>query len=134
MLSAAVFDELERAFGREEPTQPSAKTIPPATIEDDVATVHSIEESRQVRRAKARGMAKMKESVERIAGREEAILATSDARIARLMRAQHALLALVKREGRIRMSKRELASITTGDALEFKVQDNGDVVVSFHGG
>jgi hypothetical protein len=49
----------------------------------------------------------------------------------RLTRAQIMLAVLVREHGRVRLSARDLAAVTRKDKLDVKVQDNGDVIVSF---
>lgn len=44
------------------------------------------------------------------------------------------LFALVRREGRVRISQREYQAIADADKLDVKVQENGDLVVSFEKG
>jgi hypothetical protein len=44
------------------------------------------------------------------------------------------LFALIRREGRVRISRREVDAITDADKLDVKVQENGDLVVSFEKG
>lgn len=41
------------------------------------------------------------------------------------------LAALVKQSGRVRITARELQSITQKSRIDVKVQENGDLVLSF---
>lgn len=82
--------------------------------------------SRQVLRAETRAALKAehrKESLEK--------LAVDDARIAKLLRARHMLFALLKQSGRARIDRRLLDSINLTDTMDIKVQENGDLVVTF---
>jgi hypothetical protein len=76
--------------------------------------------TRQQKRAQERAAAKDAQSVVPI----------TKERLAALMRARTMLAALVRRTGRVRISRAEV-EIGAGSRVEVKVQDNGDLVVSF---
>lgn len=52
----------------------------------------------------------------------------------RLRRGQYMLTALVREQGRVRISRAALESIKRTDRLDVKVQENGDLVVTFLAG
>lgn len=80
--------------------------------------------SRQQRRA-----------AERVAAKEaeQSLVSITTAQLEKLHRARIMLAALVRREGRVRIPQKEL-TIRKGDQLDVKVQDNGDLVVTYKAG
>lgn len=49
----------------------------------------------------------------------------------RTLRMRLMLFALVRREGRVRISRADLEAAQRGGKLDVKTQENGDLVVSF---
>ena len=66
-------------------------------------------------------LARMRENSERV----------GDEQAAKLQRMRQLLFAIVKREGRVRLTRAELAAIEPRAGLDVKVQENGDLVVTF---
>lgn len=93
--------------------------------EDDGAEVIPI--TRQQRRAAERAAAKEAER------ESEELVSMTKAQFQKLHRARVMLAALVRREGRVRIPQREL-QIQKGDQLDVKVQENGDLLVTFKAG
>ena len=52
----------------------------------------------------------------------------------RLRRAQYMLTALVKQQGRVRIDRAMLDNLRTTDRLDVKVQEGGDLVVTYLAG
>lgn len=77
--------------------------------------------TRQQRRAAEREAAKV----------PEPLISITEAQYGKLMRARIMLAALVKREGRVRLTQRELNGIGKRAKLDVKVAENGDVVMTF---
>lgn len=89
--------------------------------------------SRQVRRAEERAatkqsaalaaLATMAENAERVVVGEE--------QAGKLQKMRQMLFALIRREGRVRLSRADLAAVALKDGLDAKVQENGDLVVTY---
>lgn len=59
------------------------------------------------------------------------MVSVDERRLAQLAKARIMLAALVKRDGRVRITRRELDAIEQRSKLDVKVQENGDLVVTF---
>lgn len=79
--------------------------------------------TRQQRRAQERAAAKEAQSLVHVTKEQ----------YDKLHRARIMLAALVRREGRVRIARREL-ELQRGDKLDVKVQENGDLMVTFKAG
>lgn len=73
-------------------------------------------------------MSKTSEALEAMV--PEDMVAVDRAKYDRLNKARVMLAALVKQSGRVRISKRDLTPVE-GSKLDVKVQENGDLVVTF---
>lgn len=88
--------------------------------------------TRQQRRAQEREAEKIAERAERPATAEEMLEAkANDARKLALLKSRHMLFALVRAQGRVRISAADLSRVTDRCKLDCRVQPNGDMVVSF---
>jgi len=81
--------------------------------------------TRQQRRASSRAEAKMAENAQRVA------LANAEEQAKKLARMRYMLFALVRREGRVRLTQAELNATEPTAGLDVKVQENGDLLVTY---
>jgi hypothetical protein len=90
--------------------------------------------SRQVRRAQEREAAKLAEKTDAALADAERATALASQRMMSLMKTRHMLFALVRATGRVRIHRDDLKRVTDRDKLDVKVQENGDLVVTFEEG
>lgn len=100
-----------------------------AKEDSDLAVVVPL--PRQQRRAHERQAEKLAELTEKAAREGERELAAADKRMAALMKARALLFAMARENGRIRVSRAHLDALTDRDQLAAKVQENGDIVLTF---
>jgi hypothetical protein len=87
-------------------------------------------ETRQVRRAEARMSAKQEVALAKMnANAERTVFGEEQA--AKFQRMRTMLFALVKQQGRVRFTQQELNAIEPRAGLDVKIQDNGDLLVTF---
>ncbi len=59
------------------------------------------------------------------------LISIDERRLTQLVKGRIMLAALVKRDGRVRITRRELEAVQQRDKLDVKVQENGDLMVTF---
>lgn len=59
------------------------------------------------------------------------LVSIDERRLTQLVKGRIMLAALVRKEGRIRITRRELEAVQQRDKLDVKVQENGDLMVTF---
>lgn len=86
--------------------------------------------SRQVRRAEERATSKQSVALTKMAENAERVV-VGEEQASKLQKMRQMLFALVRREGRVRLTQRELAAVQSRDGLDVKVQENGDLAVTY---
>jgi len=86
--------------------------------------------SRQVRRAEERAATKQSAALATMAENAERVV-VGEEQAGKLQKMRQMLFALIRREGRVRLSQADLAAVAPKDGLDAKVQENGDLVVTY---
>lgn len=102
--------ETERAF-------PASQPVPPDDLVDEHVVVDLAAWTREREEANRKA--------------EQRLVSVDERGLEKLHRARIMLAALVRKTGRVRISRSDLDSITPASKLDVKVQPSGDLVVTF---